>query len=497
MMIENIKQKIKNLKIEKRAFIDGKYVYATDRKIITKQNSIDGRDISGLSACNEKDINIAVNIALKTYESRVWVDLEPVEKQKIILKLADLIEQNMEELALLDTVETGRSIKNYYYDSIPKAIEVMRWFANAVDKVYENSIAPRKNSFATISREPLGVVGIITPWNDPLVVSLWKLTPALLMGNSVVLKPAEQSSFSILKVAQLAIEAGIPKGVFNVVPGYGYEAGKALALHNDVRGIFFTGSSSVGKQILQYSGQSNMKKVGLECGGKSPFMVSNKCTDIKKAAQALAKNIFYNQGQICSASSRLIIHKDIKDKFLGILVKESDKYIPSNPLDINSEVGAVVNQKQKDRIEEYIKSGLNSGAKIITKQIDNIPVAGGLYINPIIFDNVNFDSKIAREEIFGPVLVVLTVDSIKEALKVANNSNYGLAASIWTNDYDEAYQVSRLLEAGIVHINSYGDDDNTVPFGGIKESGMGKDKSIYAFNEYSNLKTIWMSFNSI
>lgn len=495
--MKDILKKIDNLKIEKRAFINGKYVEAIDKDIIAKKSSIDGRDISGLSACNEKDINLAVSIANDTFKKRIWLDLEPKEKQIIILKLADLIEDNIEELSLLDTLETGRSLRNYYYDSIPKAIETIRWFANAVDKVYEKAIAPRKNSFATVTREALGVVGIITPWNDPLVVAFWKITPALLMGNSVVIKPAEQSSFSILKVAQLAIEAGIPKGVLNIVPGYGNKAGKALALHNDVRGIFFTGSSFVGKQILEYSGQSNMKKVGLECGGKSSFIVSNKCNDLAKAAEVLAKNIFYNQGQICSASSRLLIHKEIKQEFLEFLIKESRKYIPQNPLSMDTEVGAIVSQKQKKQIEKYIQSGIESGAKIINNPSTIIPNNNGAYINPIIFDNVNKDSKIAREEIFGPVLVIISINDIQDAIKTSNDSTYGLAASIWTNDYDEAYQVSRLLEAGIVHINSYGNDDETVPFGGIKESGIGKDKSIYAFDEYSSLKTTWMNFNSL
>lgn len=493
----NIEEKIKNLKIETRAFIDGKYTESVDKKSIDKHSSIDGRTLPSLTACNNKDIDLAVNIAVKSYESRVWIDLEPLEKQKILLKLADLIEENIEELALLDTLETGRSLKNCYYDSIPKAIDTIRWFANALDKVYEQAIPPRKNSFATITREPLGVVGIITPWNDPLVVAFWKITPALLMGNSVIVKPAEQSSYSILKVAQLAMKAGIPKGIFNVLSGYGHEAGRALALHNDVRGIFFTGSSFVGKQILQYSGQSNMKKVGLECGGKSPFIVSNKCNNLEEASQVLAKNIFYNQGQICSASSRLIIHKDIKEKFLSLLIEESKKYKPQNPLSLDSEVGAIVDVKQKEKIEKYISFGIDSEATIITDNSSDIPFINGSYINPIIFDNVKPDSKIAQEEIFGPVLVVLAVNNINEAVKIANNSKYGLASSIWTNDYDEAYQISRLLESGIVHINSYGEDDNMVPFGGIKESGLGIDKSIHAFNEYSNIKTIWMSFNSL
>lgn len=271
--MQNINKKLNSLKIEKRAFINGEYVEAIDKKKINKTSPVDGRDLSGLSACNEKDINVAVSNCLTLYNNRIWVDLDIKERQKVILTLADLVENNIEELALLDTIETGRSLKNYLYDSLPKAIESMRWFANAIDKYYDHAIPPQKESFATITKTPLGVVGIITPWNDPLVVSFWKLIPALLMGNSVVLKPSEESSFSILKVASLAIEAGVPKGVFNVIPGYGIDAGKALALHNDVEGIFFTGSTIVGKKILQYSGQSNMKKVGLECGGKSPFII--------------------------------------------------------------------------------------------------------------------------------------------------------------------------------------------------------------------------------
>jgi len=495
--LDNIDKKIKALRIEKRAFIGGKYVDSIDGTTIAKTSPIDGRNLPDISACNKKDVDQAVRVALEVFQGRAWADKEPIRKKEIIFRLADLVEENIEELSLLDTLETGRSIKNYYFDSIPKAIESLRWFGESIDKIFDYAMPPRKNSFATVTREPLGVVGIITPWNDPLVVAFWKLAPALLMGNSVVLKPAEQSSFSILKVAQLAIEAGIPPGVFNVVPGYGNKAGKALALHNDVRGIFFTGSTSVGKKILQYSGRSNMKKVGLECGGKSPFIVSEKCSDIKSASKVLAKNIFYNQGQICSAPSRLIIHQGIKERFLELLVKDADEYIPDNPLNINCEVGAVISSEQKKIVQSYIRNGIKSGAKVITNTDEILPVHGGEYIRPVIFDNVDPNSKIAQEEIFGPVLIVITVQDIKEAIKIANNTNYGLAASIWTNDYDEACQVSKQLESGIVHINSYGEDDNTVPFGGFKESGIGKDKSIFAFNEYSNFKTTWMKFNSL
>lgn len=494
---DKVLKKIKELKIETKAFINGEYVNAVDNKTINKISPINGENLPSLTACNDKDINNAVLIARETYENRIWVDLSPIEKQKIILKLADLIEENLEDLALMDTIETGRSLKNYLYDSLPKAIESMRWFANAIDKYYDFCIPVRKDAFSTITKEPLGVVGIITPWNDPLVVDFWKITPALLMGNSIVIKPAEQSSYSILKVAKLAIDAGVPKGVFNVVPGLGEEAGKSLALHNQVDGIFFTGSSFVGKKILQYSGMSNMKKVGLECGGKSPFIVTKNYENLEKVAVTLAKNLFYNQGQICSAPSRLIIHKDIKDKFLELLLNESKKYEPNDPLDINTEVGAVINKEQYDKIIQYISIGKKEGNKIITSEDVVVPYEKGFYVKPVIFDNVHPNSRIAQEEIFGPVLAVIEYENIKEAVMIANNSKYGLAASVWTNDLNESYYVSRVLNAGIVHINSYGEDDNRVPFGGIKESGLGKDKSLYAFDEYSNTKTIWICYEEV
>jgi len=497
-MERNIKEKVINLKIEKRAFIDGSFVKSVSGKTIRKVSPVDGRNLSGLCACSGKDVNDAVNAAKRSFESKIWRGKTTEEKKEILFKLADLMEQSREKLAMLDTIETGRSFKNYFFDSIPKAIEALRYFTESLDKYYDYAMPPKDNSFAVVTREPLGVVGIITPWNDPLVVSTWKFTPALLMGNSVVIKPAEQSSFSILEVARLAKKAGIPDGVFNVVPGYGNIAGKALALHKDVAGIFFTGSSEVGKQILQYAGQSNMKKVGLECGGKSPFIISKNCKNLKKAAEVLAKNIFYNQGQICSAPSRVIVHNELKTKFIDYLKLESIKYVPNDPLDINSEVGCVVSKEQKDKIEKYIKQGIQSGATLITP-IPNkwFSAKKRTAVLPSIFTDVDLKSSIVLEEIFGPVLIVIGFDTINEAIDIANDSKYGLAASIWTSDLNEAYHVSRELQAGIVHVNGYGNDDNTAPFGGIKESGIGKDKSIFAFDEYSYLKTTWINFNNI
>ena len=493
-MFEDIDKQIAQLSIETRAFIDGEYIVPSKMQTIKKYSSIDARELAALYAYDEEDVDKAVSAALKSYNAKVWRDSSVGYRRDTLLKLADLVEENIEELALLDTIETGRSLKNYYYDSLPKAIEAMRWFAQAVDKLQDVALPPSQESFGFYVREPLGVVGIITPWNDPLVVDFWKLTPALLMGNSVVLKPAEQASYSILKVAQLAVEAGIPKGVFNVVPGYGHIAGKALALHNDVRGIFFTGSSEVGKKILQYSGESNMKKVGLECGGKSPFVVSASCKNLQEAALVLAKNIFYNQGQICSAPSRLIIDATIKERFVELLKQESQKYKPCNPLSLESEVGGVVSTEQKERIEGFIDEGKQRGYTMYTFN-EELPNEKGNYIFPTIFDGVDDDSSLLKDEIFGPVLVIETFNSIDEAIEKANNTKYGLAASIWSGDMQEVYRISRALEAGIVHVNSYGEDDIRAPFGGIKESGLGKDKSLLAFDEYSHIKTIWMKFS--
>jgi len=490
--VVSVIDKINSLKLEKRAFINGIYVDSITKNTIEKKSSADRRDLSGIAACNKNDVDIAVEHARKSFESGVWSDIDPQEKKQIMLKLADLMEKHSEELALLDTLETGRSYINYYRDSIPKAIEVVRYFAEAIDKIYDKAIPPRKNAFATITREPLGVVACITPWNDPLVPAMWKMAPALLMGNSVIMKPAEQSSLSMIRLAGLAKEAGIPNGVLNVITGYGEETGKELALHNDVDGVFFTGSSEVGKLIMQYAGQSNMKKVGLECGGKSAFIVSDKCTDLEVAARTLAKNVFYNQGQICSAPSRAILHEKIKDDFIKLLIKETDKYIPADPFLETSEVSCLVSSEQKSKVQAYIDEGKKAGFPFYQSPEG---YKGGENISPVLFYDVDNSSKIAQEEIFGPVLSVITAKSTKHALEIANDTSYGLAGAVWTNDLDEAYQISRKLKAGIVHINSYGDDDNTVPFGGMKQSGIGKDKSIYAFDEYSELKTTWLRFD--
>jgi acyl-CoA reductase-like NAD-dependent aldehyde dehydrogenase len=477
------KVKLKTLKIENRFFIDGKFL--TTQNTILKTSSINNYKLPNLYVCLEDEVNLAVSTAYQAYQNGIWKKKSLEEKKQILYKLADLIEKSKDDLSLIDTIETGRSIKNFYFDSIPKAVEGIRWFSEAVDKYFDHAITPTNNQLTSIVKQPLGVVGIITPWNDPLVVNFWKITPALLMGNSVVVKPAEQASFSMLKIASLAKEAGIPDGVLNIITGDG-RTGKLLALHNDIRGIFFTGSSEVGKLILQYSGQSNMKKVGLECGGKSPFVVTKNSNNLQKAAKILAKNIFYNQGQICSAPSRLIIDKEIKDIFLNYLIDESQNYIPSDPLDFDTNVGKVINQAQKERIESYINYANQESIKTIIIS-DN---KDSMSFSPTIFDEVSPNSKLAQDEIFGPTLVVIVYESLDEAISIANNTKYGLAAAVFSDDINEANKLALAIEAGLVHINTYDAETYQMPFGGVKESGLGRDKSILVFDEYSELKTI-------
>ncbi|MBR6403568.1 MAG: aldehyde dehydrogenase family protein [Eubacterium sp.] len=478
-------------KIETRAFINGEYVDSLSKGRLKKNSSLTGKRLVEIVSCNEEDVNIAVNNAKTAFESGVWSDMTPEERKNVILRFADLLEEHIDELARLDTYETCRAYNNYLYDSLPKAIEAIRYFAEAVDKVYDIAIPPKKDSFGVIYRKPLGVVAVITPWNDPMVVTSWKSIPALLMGNSIIIKPAEQSSLSAIRTAEFAKMAGIPDGVYNVLPGKGEVVGKALAEHKDIRGVFFTGSSEVGKNIIRYS-SDNMKKVGLECGGKSPYIVTKNCKNLKKSAETLASNVFYNQGQICSAPSRLIIDSSIKEEFLRYLFDAANEYIPGDSYNIGNKVGCVVSIEQYDRVMKYIEIGKNeSGSYYEAKGCSDLP-EGALGIYPIIFYDVKENAVIAREEIFGPVITVLEYSDIDEAIKIANDSRYGLAGAVWTDDLNEAYYVSKKIESGLVHINSYGEDDNMSPFGGLKESGLGKDKSVYAFDEYSELKSVWI-----
>lgn len=479
----------KKLEVETRAFFGGRY-RVTHGGVIEKISPINGQSIPKLHAASAQDIGDAVQAASKSYRAGVWRSLPQREKKQVLLDWANLIEKDKSNISILDAVETGRPYQNFINDSLPKAIDALRWFAEACDKLHDQMISPERGKTCLIKREPLGVVGIITPWNDPMVTALWKIAPALAMGNSIVVKPAEQATYSMLRVALLGLRAGIPPGVLNVMPGYGEIAGDALVRHELVRGIFFTGSSEVGKIIFSVVGDSSIKKIGLECGGKSAYVVTANCNDLKLSASTLAKNIFYNQGQICSAPSRLIIDERVKKRFISYLSAEMGKYDPTDPLDKNSIVGSVSSKSQHDKINAYIKLGEDSGYKKLTSLSFIPPYDGGFYIPPTIFLGVPGDSPLFQDEIFGPVLVVSTFKNLDQAIALANSTRYGLAASVWTSSLDEALVISEALEAGIVHINSYGEDDISIPFGGIKQSGIGVDKSMKAFDEYSLNKSV-------
>jgi acyl-CoA reductase-like NAD-dependent aldehyde dehydrogenase len=369
------------------------------------------------------------------------------------------------------------------------------WYGEAVDKIYDEIAPTAAHALALITREPMGVVGAVVPWNYPMIMAAWKLGPALAAGNSVVLKPSEKSPLTALRLADIALHAGLPAGVFNVVPGYGHEAGQALALHADVDAIGFTGSTRVGRLMLEYSGRSNLKRVFNELGGKSAYLVFDNCTELERAARTAAQSMFFNSGQSCNAPSRVLVHERLADDFLAIVADEARKHQPGNPLQGQPRMGTVVDAQQLSTVLGYIRSGETQGARLVLGGQQSLQETGGFYVQPTVFDRVGPEMKICREEIFGPVMSVLRFETEAQALALANDSPYGLQASVWSNDIHQAHRVARALRAGTVHVNQYDEDDLTVPFGGYKQSGNGRDKSLHAFDKYTELKTTWLRIN--
>jgi gamma-glutamyl-gamma-aminobutyraldehyde dehydrogenase len=481
-------EKATTLAIEGRAMIDGEYRAAQSGRTFDCVSPIDGKVLAQVADCGEADVNAAVSAARRAFDAGVWAGLNPRQRKAKLLKWAALMREHLDELALLETLDAGKPIGDTTTVDVPGAAYCVEWFAEAIDKVGGEVVPADHHLVGLVTREPLGVVAAVVPWNFPILMASWKFGPALAAGNSVVLKPSEKSPLTAIRVAQLALDAGIPPGVFNVVPGGG-EPGKLLALHHDVDCLAFTGSTNVGKQIMQYAGQSNLKRVWLELGGKSPNIVLPDCPDLERAAKTAAGAIFYNMGEMCTAGSRLLVHRDIKDAFLDKLVAAARGYTPGNPLDPKTSMGAIVDQVQMDRVLGYIEAGraeaklLHGGARVAAE-------SGGFYIEPTVFDVPKADARIAREEIFGPVLSVITFDTIDEAVQIANDSDYGLAAAVWTANLTTAHDVSRRLRAGTVWVNCYDEGgDMNFPFGGYKQSGNGRDKSLHALEKYTELKS--------
>ena len=485
-------QRAQTLKIEGRAFIQGEYVAAASGETFDCISPVDGRLLAKVASCDLADAQRAVASARSTFESGAWSRLAPAKRKAVMIRFAGLLEQNAEELALLETLDMGKPISDSLGVDVPGGARALSWSGEAIDKLYDEVAATPHDQLGLVTREPVGVVAAIVPWNFPLMMACWKLGPALSTGNSVVLKPSEKSPLTAIRIAQLAIEAGIPAGVLNVLPGYGHTVGKALALHMDVDTVVFTGSTKIAKQLMIYAGESNMKRVWLEAGGKSPNIVFADAPDLHAAASAAASAIAFNQGEVCTAGSRLLVERSIKDRFLPMVIEALATWKPGNPLDPATNVGALVDTQQMDTVLSYIEAGHTDGARLVAGGKRILQETGGTYVEPTIFDGVNNAMRIAQEEIFGPVLSVLTFDSAEEAIQIANDTQYGLAAAVWTANISKAHLTAKALRAGSVWVNQYDGGDMTAPFGGFKQSGNGRDKSLHAFDKYTELKSTWI-----
>lgn len=484
--------KAASLTIEGRAFINGHYLDAVNGGQFNCCSPIDGRELAKVASCDQADADIAVTAARRAFDGGQWSLCPPAKRKAVLLRFADLIEQQREELALLESLDMGKPIGEAMTADVGGTLRALRWTAEAIDKVYDEVAPTPRDQLGLITREPIGIVAAIIPWNFPMLMAAWKLAPALAMGNSLILKPSEKSPLTAIRLAALAKEAGIPDGVFNVLPGYGHAVGAALASHMDVDTLVFTGSTAVAKQLMILAGQSNMKRVWSEAGGKSANVVFADAPDLDAAAKAAASAICYNQGEVCTAGSRLLVEDSIAEPFMAKVRAAIAKWQPGHPLDPNTTIGAIVDQAQLNRVLSYIEKGSAQGGQLTVGGQRVEPVSGGLYVEPTVFENVNADMTIAQEEIFGPVLAVIRFNTEQQALQIANNSIYGLAAAVWTGNLSRAHRFARGLRAGSVWVNQYDGGDMTAPFGGYKQSGNGRDKSLHALDKYCELKATWI-----
>ena len=482
------------LQPEGRAFIDGAYVGALSGKTFAKTSPVDGKVFAHVADCEAADVDRAVASARRAFERGEWRDAAPTRKKQALLRFAELIRAHVDELALLETLDVGKVIANAIAVDVPFCADCIQYYAELADKLYDEVAPVGARDVAMVRKEPLGVVGAIVPWNYPLIIAAWKIGPALVAGNSVVLKPAEQSPLGALLLARLAKEAGLPDGALNVAPGFGESAGKPLALHPDVDMISFTGSTEVGKLMMVYAGQSNMKRVSLECGGKSPHVVMADA-DIKAAAEAIAWGIYYNQGETCHAGSRVIAHSSVRARLVEAIGEVQRTQIPlGHPFEAASQLGALVEERHMERVLAYIELGVKEGARVAFGGRRAMQETGGYYVEPTLLDDARNDMRIAQEEIFGPVVVVIPFEDEAEAIRLANDTIYGLGAAVWTSDMNAAHRLTRAIRAGTVWVNTYDRSSLTTPFGGFKQSGFGRDRSPHAVEKYMDFKTIWTAY---
>jgi len=469
------------------AFIDGKFQAARSRKTFASVNPATGKVIAKIAACDAKDVNFAVKKAREAFDDGRWSRLHPSERKSILIRLAKLMRRNRHELAVLESIDSGKPVRDCQTIDLEETINCLIWHAEATDKIYDQSAPVGEDAMAIVVREPVGVVGCVLPWNFPMLMMAWKIAPALAAGNSVVLKPAEQTSLSALRIAELALEAGLPRGVLNVIPGMGPDVGEPMGRHADIDMLSFTGSTETGRRFLQYSAASNLKKIVLECGGKNPAIVLEDAEDLDLVAEHVVNGAFWNMGENCSACSRLIVHEAVKEKLMKRIIARTRNWKTGDPLDPRHHLGALVDKEHFKKVSAYLKKGkIVIGGK--TEQ--------GRYVLPTIIDEVKATDKLAREEVFGPVLAVITVRSTDEAIAIANDTDYGLAASVFSANGKQALRAAREIRAGTVTVNCYGEGDITTPFGGYKQSGFGgRDNSLHAHDQYTELKTIWIDLS--
>lgn len=473
-------------------FINGAWQAAQSGSVLEVTSPIDGQVLTTIADAGAVDVEAAVASARQAFSKGTWSRAAPAERKKVLHKIADAIEREALSLAVLGVRDNGTEISMAIKAEPGSAAQTFRYYAEALDKVYGEVAATPGNILGMILREPVGVVGAIVPWNFPLMIGAWKIAPALAMGNSVVLKPSEVASLSLLRLVEICAECGLPEGVLNVVTGQGAVSGEALGLHMDVDVLVFTGSGGVGRKLLEYSAKSNIKRLYLELGGKSPNVVFADAPDLRQAAKVSAAGIFRNSGQVCVAGSRLLVERSIHEDFAALLAEEAKAMKVGNPLHLDTTAGAIASEAQLAKVKGFVETTLTEGGRLLTGGARILAETGGSYYAPTVFNAVTPEMTVSREEVFGPVLAITPFDSEEDALRMANGTDYGLAAAVWTGNLSRAHRMVRNLDAGVVHVNTYGGADNTVPLGGHRQSGNGHDKSLHALDKYVNLKTAWM-----
>ena len=480
----------KGLELPQNAYIDGGYRPAISGATFDTVNPVTGAALGAVAACDSQDVDFAVSKAREAFDDGRWAGMHPSERKGILIRFAKLITRNARELAVMESLDSGKTIYDCETVDIPETIDCIKWHAEAIDKMYDQVAPASDDHLALVVREAIGVVGLVLPWNFPLLMLAWKIGPALAAGCSVVVKPAEETSLTTLRVAELASEAGLPKGVLNIVTGGGAKVGEPLGRHMDVDMVSFTGSTATGRRFLNYSSESNLKEIVLEMGGKNPCVVMDDAENLDVVAAHVVNGAFWNMGENCSAASRLIVHADVKDALVERIKAHAREWNVGDPLDPETRVGALVSKAHFDKVCGYLKQAPKGSVLMGGNAID------GAFVEPTIIDDVKNTDVLARDEIFGPVLAIVTVNSFEEAISVANDTNYGLAASIFTANAKRAIRGARMIKAGTVTVNSYGEGDISTPFGGYKQSGFGgRDNSVHAHDQYTQLKTIWLDLS--